>query len=1335
MKGSSVVYAVRREERGRRLRALGLTWWIGCSVTSCNVDGGLASTSIARSTDVPLAPAAIPMVAASPGAASALARMRALVVRAPASQHEGVGASARPVIPRGVAGRFERVADGVRPTLPRPDANGAVRRVVHPAAVTLPVRADGRVRVVDADSRLGVAFSLVGATEVEVEVADGLAMWVRGGPFGAHVVHRPTIEGTEDRLVFEVRPPREEVRYQIDISEFAGLRLVDGTDTLELLDPTGTPRLRVAPPVVTGADGVDRPATLTLEGCAYDRDAAPPARRPVTAPRATTCEVRVAWARSAVPYPAVLDPTWTSTGSLAVPRCRHTATRMVDGRVLVAGGLVGGGGETSSAEVFDPSTMTWAATGAMSAVRSAHAAAALADGRVFAVGGVDPRGDVYDAAAGLWTATAAGTKHGGRLTATVLDDGTVLAVGGDATWPPVARAETYDTVTDVWTPAADVLLGRYGHVAFRGLRGSVVVAGGGSAAGDQASTEIYDPATRSWTAGPPMGEARTFATATRLGDGRTLVEGGGAGSFEVFDPAAASWGARQPTLSSRLSASAALLPDGRVLLVGGGAASTELCSADAATCESAGDLSAVVTREASVALADGRVISTGGEESFDPFTTRLVATTRLFAFLQMGGACQATLECGPGAWCVDGRCCETACDAPCMACAASKTALADGTCAPVVAHTDPDDDCRDTGGAVCQENGLCDGAGECERYASASACSPSSCTSGAQCASGFCADGVCCASACDGLCEACSLAVKGGGPDGVCEPIGDGLDPQHECPSQGTDAVCVSDGVCNGARLCRASSKGWACGLTSCASSTAQTNAPKCDANGACASEGTTGCGAYACVASACRTSCTSAIDCAPGHLCKNAVCVSLSTAGNGTTCAGGDECQSGHCAQGVCCDGACTDGCVSCLGVENVSGTNGTCSAVKAGTDPKNACAPDSPATCGQDGACDGTGGCELYFRLATKVVCGPAGCDGNKAAQKVCTGAFACSFDTASALDCGAQKCEAGSCAPCVTTSDCAVPASTYCAAGGRCLPKLGQGAVCAADEECDTGHCVDGVCCNTACDGACEWCGVATPAGVCVPVPATEQPKGAGKAACVGAGSTCGGACDGNKRDGCAYPSAGTECAPARCTNASLVAASKCDGAGTCAVGTTQSCGEYACAWAVGDAGSSCKTSCTTGADCRAGAACDTSGAVGVCNASGTTCSGAYAVKSADGTVTWCDGYACTAGACQSTCAAPSDCDQTGGYACTNARCVKAAPDASAEAGADAGTDGATAAPPASADDSGTAGCAVGVRWQQRSSAGEGAVVVAIAALARARRRRRGAGPSDEHWPSAS
>ncbi len=60
---------------------------------------------------------------------------------------------------------------------------------------------------------------------------------------------------------------------------------------------------------------------------------------------------------------------------------------------------------------------------------------------------------------------------------------------------------------------------------------------------------------------------------------------------------------------------------------------------------------------------------------------------------------------------------------------------------------------------------------------------------------------------------------------------------------------------------------------------------------------------------------------------------------------------------------------------------------------------------------------------------------------------------------------------------------------------------GSGCFSGSECPSGFCADGVCCDRACDGACESCNLPTISGTCAPIPAGTDPDGE----CAGA-STC-------------------------------------------------------------------------------------------------------------------------------------------------------------------------------------------------------------------------------------
>ena len=82
--------------------------------------------------------------------------------------------------------------------------------------------------------------------------------------------------------------------------------------------------------------------------------------------------------------------TWTATGSMVAARIGHTATLLSDGRVFVAGGGSSPSptGALATAELYDPGSGTWTAAGSMSRAREGQAATLLLDGRVLITGGL-----------------------------------------------------------------------------------------------------------------------------------------------------------------------------------------------------------------------------------------------------------------------------------------------------------------------------------------------------------------------------------------------------------------------------------------------------------------------------------------------------------------------------------------------------------------------------------------------------------------------------------------------------------------------------------------------------------------------------------------------------------------------------------------------------------------------------------------------------------------------------------------------------------------------------------------------------------------------------------
>ena len=163
------------------------------------------------------------------------------------------------------------------------------------------------------------------------------------------------------------------------------------------------------------------------------------------------------------------------------------------------------------------------------------------------------------------------------------------------------------------------------------------------------------------------------------------------------------------------------------------------------------------------------------------------------------------------------------------------------------------------------------------------------------------------------------------------------------------------------------------------------------------------------------------------------------------------------------------------------------------------------------------------------------------------------------------------------------CASLAMTVQRAGSNDLGPGGDlGApTCAMDTDCASQHCVDGVCCNTACSGQCEACDVAGNVGTCSAV-TNGQPHGK-RTPCMGAGTTCGGTCAPASTTACTFPGAATQCRAQSCTGSTKTIAATCDSMGGCPLPSTVTC-PFGCA------GSDCMNACVKDTDCAANMFCN-------------------------------------------------------------------------------------------------------------------------------------------------
>jgi hypothetical protein len=91
-----------------------------------------------------------------------------------------------------------------------------------------------------------------------------------------------------------------------------------------------------------------------------------------------------------------------------------------------------------------------------------------------------------------------------------------------------------------------------------------------------------------------------------------------------------------------------------------------------------------------------------------------------------GQPCSTSDQCLSNA-CVDHVCCRNACVGACLACDSVHTGVSSGQCAPVLAGTDPDNDCAADVPMSCGYDGLCNGAGACRLYPASTLCAAATC--------------------------------------------------------------------------------------------------------------------------------------------------------------------------------------------------------------------------------------------------------------------------------------------------------------------------------------------------------------------------------------------------------------------------------------------------------------------------------------------------------------------------------------------------------------------------------------------------------------------------------
>jgi hypothetical protein len=220
---------------------------------------------------------------------------------------------------------------------------------------------------------------------------------------------------------------------------------------------------------------------------------------------------------------------WRVAAPMGTGRMYHTATRLLDGRVLVAGSTGAMGclyqlPALNTAEIYDPTSDRWATVAPMNHARWLAAATLMSDGRVLVIGSpYDSSMEIYDPESDTWTLQRTNTYFAVPL---LLRDGRILAAGlfqNTLTGPYEMDVAVYSGTSGLWQKLT-TLPHQPSTIAMLPLpSGRVMVSISLGSLGSIA--DIFDPETSTWQSAPALTRPRDATTPILLTDGRILIVG------------------------------------------------------------------------------------------------------------------------------------------------------------------------------------------------------------------------------------------------------------------------------------------------------------------------------------------------------------------------------------------------------------------------------------------------------------------------------------------------------------------------------------------------------------------------------------------------------------------------------------------------------------------------------------------------------------------------------------------------------------------------------------------------------------------------------------------